>query len=110
MTKVCPQCLRPLPQADEISCDDVRGVVTFRGITIHLSRIRYQIFRLLWKRKTSVSREDIHTFLYINMPHDRDGHTIYAHMKYLRDKIKPLGLVIQTDHGYGYTLRIPDKE
>lgn len=88
--------------SEEVSIDDSRKVVTVRGTEISLTRIEYEIFKLLFSNEGKVfSREDILSRVW---PDDVivTDRAVDVNITRLRKKIGEYGGRIVSRHGFGY--------
>ena len=85
-----------------VSIDDSKKIVTVDGIAVPLTRIEYEIFRLLFTNKGIVfSREDILSRVWPNDVIVTDR-TVDVNITRLRKKIGEYGDRIVSRHGFGY--------
>lgn len=89
-------------ESDALSVDDAKKVVKVDGTAVSLTRIEYEIFKLLFTNKGKVfSREDILSNVW---PDDVivTDRTVDVNITRLRKKIGEYGDRIISRHGFGY--------
>ena len=89
-------------EPDVISVDDAKKMVTVDGTAVSLTKIEYEIFKLLFTNKGKVfSREDILSNVW---PDDVivTDRTVDVNITRLRKKIGEYGDRIVSRHGFGY--------
>ena len=106
MEACCPLCGSPI-DGEELLVDMRAGIVSRRGLIVHLERRELQIVSLLNKlRPAVVPRERIYLSMYPGPDHYPNDHVVAVYIFRLRRKLVPLGIAIDTEghHGYRMTL------
>jgi DNA-binding response OmpR family regulator len=109
----CECCGQPLPSSNAygIVIDSPNRTVLFEGKSTYLTGSCLIILKLLLARIGNfVPYDTVFNELYGLRPNDfPQMATVKVIVHKLRQKIRPLGLVIETRYGMGYILRIPDQ-
>lgn len=104
MTCACPLCGAALA-ADQFAFDAESGIVVAGGQFVSLPHTEALVLEKLLEQRGRVVRKDV---LFRAVYSGRDGpddeRVVETHVSKLRKKIRPLGLVIQSERFKGYTL------
>jgi DNA-binding response OmpR family regulator len=102
----CPTCGQALKTIDGVMWDGRTATVTTAQGTVRLSPTHYRILTLLRDAyPRALPFEEIMSDLYDHRPGDPPlGSTLRVTVHYLRQKLKPSGLRIETIHGRAYRL------
>lgn len=91
-------------EVGNLMLDTLAKTVMRSGDVIHLTKREYELFEALARNKDRVlTREAILARVWNN--DEALPNTVNFHMASLRKKVDPDGILIETVHGFGYTIR-----
>ena len=102
----CPTCGQALPEDFFVFHEDA-GLVVARGLFVHLPRREADILSYLLRRRGRfIPKASLFADLYRMDDEPENEAVVESHISKMRKKLRPLGLVIESERFRGYCLNV----